>query len=114
MNEMEVYSMNEINTSQLLAQIRAMSAAAQGTPEVTQNNGVAGDFGALLQQSIDSVNNIQQEAGRLGDAFVTGESNVSLADVMLAKQKAGIAFEATIQVRNKLLSAYKEIMSMPV
>ena len=106
--------MNEIDTSQILAQIRAMSAAAQGRPEVTQANGVGGDFGSLLKQSIDGVNNIQQEAGRLGDAFVMGDSSVNLADVMIAKQKASIAFEATIQVRNKLVNAYKEIMSMPV
>jgi flagellar hook-basal body complex protein FliE len=50
----------------------------------------------------------------MGDAFVTGDPGVSLAEVMIAKQKASIAFEATIAVRNTLLSAYKEIMSMPV
>lgn len=108
--------MNEIDTSQILAQIRAMSAAAQGRPpEAPQAaNGVGGDFGSLLKQSIDGVNNIQQEAGRMGDAFVMGDSSISLADVMIAKQKASIAFEATLQVRNKLLNAYKEIMAMPV
>jgi flagellar hook-basal body complex protein FliE len=106
--------MNTIDTSQILAQIRAMSAAAQGTPQVPQTNGTGGDFGSLLKQSIDGVNNIQQEAGRLGDSFVMGDSSVSLADVMIAKQKASIAFEATIQVRNKLLNAYKEIMAMQV
>jgi len=106
--------MNTIDTSQILAQIRAMSAAAQGTPQVPQVNGAGGDFGSLLKQSIDGVNNIQQEAGSLGDAFVMGDSSVSLADVMIAKQKASIAFEATIQVRNKLLNAYKEIMAMQV
>lgn len=106
--------MNTIDTSQILAQIRAMSAAVQGTPQVPQANGVAGDFGSLLKQSIDGVNNVQQEAGRLGDAFVMGDSSIGLADVMIAKQKASIAFEATVQVRNKLLSAYKEIMAMQV
>jgi flagellar hook-basal body complex protein FliE len=106
--------MNEIDTSQLLTQMRAMAAAAQGQNTAPANNPVEGDFGALLQKSINSVNEIQQESGRLGDAFVMGDPNVSLAEVMIAKQKAGIAFEATIQVRNKLLGAYKEIMAMQV
>jgi flagellar hook-basal body complex protein FliE len=106
--------MNEINSSSLLAQMRAMSTAAQGITEAPQTNEIASDFSSLLKQSIDRVNEIQQESGRLGNAFVTGDQSVSLADVMLAKQKSGLAFEATIQVRNKLLSAYKEVMSMPV
>ena len=68
----------------------------------------------MLAKSINSVNELQQESGRLGDAFVSGDSSVSMAEVMIAKQKASVAFEATVQVRNKILSAYKEIMSMPV
>lgn len=107
--------MNEINTSQLLTQMRAMVNAAQGQNATADaSNAVAGDFGALLQKSISSVNEIQQESSRLSDAFVMGDPNVSLAEVMIAKQKAGIAFEATLQVRNKLVSAYKEIMAMQV
>ena len=106
--------MNEINTSQLITQMRAMAAAAQGNQSVTEAGAPAGDFSSLLTKSIDSVNEIQKESGRLGDAFVMGDPNVSLAEVMIAKQKSGIAFEATLQVRNKLLSAYKEIMAMQV
>lgn len=106
--------MNQIDTSQLITQMRAMAAAAQGQQSVTATNSPAGDFSSLLTKSIDSVNEIQKESGRLGDAFVMGDPSVSLAEVMIAKQKAGIAFEATLQVRNKLLGAYKEIMAMPV
>lgn len=106
--------MNEIDTSQLLTQMRAMAAAAQGQTTVPPANSVAGDFSSLLKQSIDGVNDLQKTSGHLGDAFVMGDSSVSLAEVMIAKQKAGIAFEATIQVRNKLLGAYKDIMAMPV
>lgn len=107
--------MNEIDTSQLLTQMRAMAAAAQGQQaEVTQSNPLDGKFGELLAKSINGVNDLQMESGKLGNAFVAGDPQVSLAEVMIAKQKAGIAFEATVQVRNKLLSAYKEIMSMPV
>lgn len=106
--------MNEIDTSQLLTQMRAMAAAAQGNMATQESGAVSNNFGSLLTQSIDKVNEVQKEAGRLGDAFVMGDPNVSLAEVMIAKQKSGIAFEATLQVRNKLLNAYKEIMAMQV
>ena len=108
--------MNEIDTSQLLTQMRAMAAAAQGqvASPVQAPATEASDFSSLLVKSINSVNEVQQEAGRLGDSFVMGDPNVSLAEVMIAKQKAGIAFEATLQVRNKLVGAYKEIMAMQV
>jgi len=108
--------MNEIDTSQLLVQMRAMAAAAQGqavaAPE--QADGVAGDFGALLKQSLEGVNELKQTSSALTNAFVMGDSSVSLAEVMLAKQKSSLAFQATLQVRNKLLDAYKQIMAMQV
>lgn len=107
--------MNQIDPSQLLLQMRAMAAAAQNeTPPAAGGNSIGSDFGDLLKQSINTVNDIQQTSGRLSEAFVMGDSSVSLAEVMIAKQKAGIAFEATVQVRNKLLNAYKEIMAMSV
>ena len=106
--------MNEIDTSQLITQMRAMAAAAQGGVAAPENNPVGNDFSSLLSTSINKVNEVQKEAGRLSEAFVMGDSSVSLAEVMIAKQKSGIAFEATLQVRNKLLGAYKEIMAMQV
>lgn len=108
--------MNEIDTSQLLVQMRAMAAAAQGQPSAPAPATVetAGGFGELLKQSLDGVNDLKQTSARLGDAFVMGDPNVSLAEVMVAKQKASIAFDATLQVRNKLLDAYKQIMAMQV
>lgn len=109
--------MNEIgkiDTSQLLTQMRAMAAAAQGQAPAVQNTPDNSGFGELLAKSINSVNELQKESGRLGDAFLSGDSGVSLAQVMIAKQKSSVAFEATVQMRNKLLSAYKEIMSMQV
>lgn len=106
--------MNEISSASLLAQMRAMSAMAQGGTETPAVNPTGNDFSSLLKQSIDRVNDIQQESSRLGDAFISGDQSVSLAEVMIAKEKSSLAFQATIQVRNKLLSAYKEIMNMPV
>lgn len=108
--------MNEIDTSQLLVQMRAMAAAAQGQPAAATPSAAepASGFGDLLKQSLDGVNELKQTSSRLGDAFVSGDPNVSLAEVMIAKQKASIAFEATLQVRNKLVDAYKQIMAMQV
>lgn len=105
--------MSEIDVNQLLIQMRAMAAQASGQ---TAAAGEAGqlDFGALLKQSIDKVNEAQQTAGKLAEAFELGDPKVDLTEVMVALQKANISFQAMTQVRNKLVSAYQEIMNMPV
>ncbi|MFW5446947.1 MAG: flagellar hook-basal body complex protein FliE, partial [Methylophagaceae bacterium] len=59
-------------------------------------------------------NETQQAAGKLKTAFEMGDPNVSLADAMIASQKASVAFQATLQVRNKLVQAYEEVMRMSV
>ena len=109
--------MNNINTSQLLMQMRAAAAQAQSKPQqtagVAQADGPA-NFSSLLSQSIDKVNGMQQEAGNLTRAFEMGSANVSLPEVMIAKSKAGLAFEGMVQVRNKMIDAYQEIMRMQV
>ncbi|WP_289028076.1 flagellar hook-basal body complex protein FliE [uncultured Paraglaciecola sp.] len=72
------------------------------------------NFAELLSQAVGTVNDMQLESKDKAMAFEMGDKSLSLADVMVAKEKAGIAFEATIQVRNKVLDAYKQIMNMPV
>lgn len=71
-------------------------------------------FGDALKASLDQVNMSQKKADQLGQAFMTGDDKVSLSDVMISMQKANINFQATIQVRNKLVSAYHDIMNMQV
>ena len=104
--------MSEMNINQVLAQMRSMSIGAANVPAPTA--GKETDFGALLKQSIDSVNNTQQTAGKLSRAFEVGDTDVSLAEVMIASQKADVSFQAMLQVRNKLVDAYKEVMNMPM
>ena len=109
--------MKEINTENLLSQLRVNAALAQNkAPGIeslnTQDNGPS--FSTLLKQSIDKVNEVQQSSKDLGKAFELGDPGVSLAEVMIAKQKAGVAFQAVLQVRNKLMEAYREVMSMQV
>ena len=88
---------------------RANTAAAPGG---TAPAGPA-SFADTLNQALQQVNQGQQDAGKISEAYERGET-VDIAKVMLARQTAQVGFEATLQVRNKLLSAYKDIMSMPV
>ena len=103
--------MSDINVSQVLAQMRAMSI--EGDSKLPVKNDSA-DFAAMLKQSIDTVNQSQVTARDMATAFETGQSDVSLAEVMIATQKANVSFQAMLQVRNKLVDAYKDIMSMPM
>jgi flagellar hook-basal body complex protein FliE len=105
--------MSEMNVNQVLAQMRAMSLEASGKTQASETSGNA-DFAALLKQSVDSVNDTQQTAGKMTNAFETGDSSVSLAEVMMATQKASVSFQAMVQVRNKLVEAYKDVMNMPM
>ncbi len=104
---------SNMNIEQVLAQMRAMSAQAGPRTEESQPGGGA-DFGALLKQSIDQVNEIQQEASAMRQAFERGEGDLDLAQVMVAAQKSSLSFEAMVQVRNKLIEAYKDVMNMPI
>ena len=71
------------------------------------------NFASAFENAINKVNDSETRAGQLTDAYERGET-IDIAKVMLARQEAGVAFEATLQVRNKLLSAYKDILSIPV
>jgi flagellar hook-basal body complex protein FliE len=103
--------MSDMNVNQVLTQMRAMSVQAGGPVQETGGNT---DFSALLQQSIAAVNDTQQNAEKMTEAFETGAANTSLADVMVATQKASVSFQAMLQVRNKLVDAYQDVMNMPM
>lgn len=78
-----------------------------------QDGAKPGAFTEALNSALQTVSGLQNQAGEAAAAFERGETT-DIAGVMLAKQQASVSFEATLQVRNKLLSAYKDIMSMPV
>lgn len=71
------------------------------------------DFGSAMKDAIGQVNSLQAESSAASESYDKGETT-DIAAVMLAREKASVGFQATLQVRNKLLSAYKDIMSMPV
>jgi len=106
---------NAITSESLLIQMRAMASAAQAkNSESVAEVGGAGEFSELLKQSIDKVNETQMEAKKITEAFQRGDPDVQMSEMMVAMQKSSVSFQAMLQVRNKLVSAYQEIMNMPV
>lgn len=70
-------------------------------------------FGAELKRSLDAISGVQQQAYGKAEAFELGEPGVALNDVMVDLQKSNIAFQTGVQVRNRLVAAYQEIMNLP-
>jgi flagellar hook-basal body complex protein FliE len=104
---------NSISTSELLHRLRELSGRVEsGLEGPGQGQGV--DFSELLRASLDRVNSAQQSAASLGRAYELGDPAVSVTDLTIAMQKSSLAFQAATQVRNKLVAAYQEIMSMQV
>jgi flagellar hook-basal body complex protein FliE len=109
--------MNDINVNNVLAQIRALSAqaSAQATTPAAAKPAAGGDsFGSVLKSSIDSVNNAQADASRLQRLFESGDPNTDLSSVMLATSKAQVGFRGMVEVRNRMVSAYQDIMNMQI
>ena len=105
----------------MLAQLRtaqALAARKPQAPSAVEVNGANGagkaDFASALRNSLDQVNRIQNDAAKLTQDFSMGEPNTNLHDVMISMQKSTIAFQQAIQVRNKLVQAYHDIMNMQV
>lgn len=71
-------------------------------------------FGDVMSQAIHKVNEVQQNSSSMAEAYVKGDQNIDVTDVMVASQKAGVAFDAMVQVRNKLVEAYRDVMNMPL
>lgn len=110
----------EVNANSLYQEMQNMISQtklsdSQVQPqELVQQNQSASEFSTMLKDAVDGVNAMQLESKDMQQRFEMGDKSLSLAEVMLAKEKSGIAFEATLQVRNKVLEAYKQIMNMPV
>ena len=102
---------------QVLAQLRS-AVARTGINSMTPATAAAvnkpADFGAVLKASLDHVNATQQQAANLARDFELGAPGASLQDVMVSIQKANISFQQTVQVRNRLLESYQELMRMQV
>jgi flagellar hook-basal body complex protein FliE len=85
-----------------------------GMPSAGEAAGVQGGFRSAMTEALNNVSNSQLEAQRLQRELSLDNPTVSLEETMLAMNKAQLGFQATLQVRNRLLQAYSEIMNMQV
>jgi flagellar hook-basal body complex protein FliE len=106
---------NNISQASLISQMQTLESMSQGKMQpVEQNNDDGTSFSSMMAKAINQVNETQMEASGMKKAFVMGDDSFDLSEVMVAVQKSRISFEALSQVRNKLLTAYKDVMNMPV
>ncbi|EXI68096.1 MAG: Flagellar hook-basal body complex protein FliE [Candidatus Accumulibacter adjunctus] len=102
---------------QVLGALRATSAAASGRAvpaPATAAAAAPADFAQVLQASLAQVSQTQQRADAMAANFAAGGGGADLHDVMIELQKASISFQEMVQVRNKLVSAYQDVMNMQV
>ncbi|WP_312518034.1 flagellar hook-basal body complex protein FliE [Massilia sp.] len=107
----------------MMEQLKAAAAKPAAAPIAPGAGALAGvgekpavklDFAQALHNTLQGVSDRSAEAQALSKRFTMGDDTVSLSDTMIAMQKSSIAFQATVQVRNKLVSAYHDIMNMQV
>jgi flagellar hook-basal body complex protein FliE len=100
----------------MLSQLRTAQAIASRKPQAAKEVEPAGqgEFASVLKTSLSEVARTQNEASALSKSFTVGDPNTNLQDVMIAMQKSSIALQQAVQVRNKLVQAYHDIMNMQV
>lgn len=112
---MDIKAASLFNEMQMMAHKAGVSQPLEGMQAVNQVKGAEkADFSALLKEAVDNVNGLQSQASELRTRFDLGDKSVDLSDVMLAANKSSLAFDATVQVRNKVIDSYKQIMSMSI
>lgn len=118
--QMRTLSMASADNQMLNQNVNNTPVFNQG--EVSKPSGVApveqtdnvGAFANMLHEAFETVNNLQNDSSNKQTRFDLGDRTMTLSDVMLASQKASISFDATLQVRNKMIEAYKTISQMQI
>ena len=122
---------DRVDISRLLGDMRSIKAQAQAfqrpqgiadSPNGMRNLGAlpvegatkAPSFGDLMTQAVNKVNEVQKTSSNMAEAYEKGVAGVDITDVMIASQKASVSFQAMVQVRNKLIDAYRDVMNMPI
>lgn len=106
---------------QQMRQIRQQTQAGVGVVPTELDVGITNkvadparsEFGGALKTALDAVNGLQQSAAASQTAFATGQET-DLVKVMVESQKASVGFQAMVQVRNRMVTAYQDIMKMPI
>ncbi|MGQ0697957.1 MAG: flagellar hook-basal body complex protein FliE [Panacagrimonas sp.] len=109
--------MSEIDVTRVLSQIRALqaqtSAPARSTTGPASAEAAKG-FGRVMEAALDKVSLSQSKAGELQNKFQLGDANTDLASVMLASSRAQVEFKGLVEVRNRMVRAYQDIMNIPL
>ena len=114
--------------SRILMQVRDMQSKIQDGPLPGVDNDLAlkdigiresvkaegAGFGNLQKQAVDAVNETQMKSAEMQTAYEMGDPSVDLTEVMIQMQKSSVSFEAMTQVRNRMVTAYQDIMNMPI
>ena len=103
-----------ISMTHLLAEMQRLAATADARPPTAEPLESQQGFAALLKSSIDAVNQAQTTAYGMAAALERGDKSVALPEVMIALQKANLSFQAMTEIRNRLVTAYQEVMNMPI
>jgi flagellar hook-basal body complex protein FliE len=107
--------MDSRGIDQMLSELRSVSQVAQSKPASPSDAPAGGvNFADVLNNTLKDVSAAQSEARQMAQSFSAGDPNVNLQDVMVNLQKASLSFQQMVQVRNRLVSAYQDIMNMPV
>ena len=95
------------------APVRAVSPGLVSTETIRENGGPKADFAGLLKDAIERVEGLRRNADESVMKLLAGE-NEEVHQTVLAVQQAELAFELFLEVRNKVVQAYQEIMRMPI
>ncbi len=107
--------MDNRGIDQLIGQLRSTAQAASGKSATAAPSEAGGvDFAQVLQSALKDVSAAQNEARAMSREFSAGNPDVNIQDVMVNLEKASLSFQQMVQVRNRLVSAYQDIMNMPV
>lgn len=125
--------MSQMEIDRVVSQIRALRAQVSGpVAQAVRPTGLGGavagpggvgapagesssiSFASVLRSGLERVNAAQEQAGASQRAFERGDPGVDLPQVMIDMQKASIAFRGAVEVRNRMIAAYQDIMNMPV
>ena len=107
--------MDTSGIEQMLSELRSASQAAQNKPVEAAAAPAGGvSFAEVLNNALKDVSAAQKEARAMAEDFSSGNSNANLQDVMINLQKANLSFQQMVQVRNRLVSAYQDVMNMSV
>lgn len=104
---------SQMNQNQRVEQDQSVRGRIDGPRQVDQTQETT-NFGDMLSNAVNNVNEVQQNAGDLQTAYNMGDPNVDITQVMIASQKSSVSFEALTQVRNRVVRAYEDIMNMPI